>query len=145
MKHKRLNLGQDAFVLVFGTGDEAVAGLLEFAGNGMFESAFFYGIGAFERVTLAFFDLAKKEYEHIPIEEQVEVMSLIGNISQYNGEAKIHAHAVVGKRDGSALGGHLLEGIVRPTLEVFLFTSETALMRSLDTATNLPLLDPEAG
>jgi predicted DNA-binding protein with PD1-like motif len=104
-------------------------------------AAFFFGIGAFEHVTLAFFDLVKKEYEHIPIDEQVEVTSLIGNISMYNGEPKIHAHAVVGKRDGTAHGGHLIEAVVRPTLEVHVSVSDTELRRRLDAETNLPLLD----
>jgi predicted DNA-binding protein with PD1-like motif len=98
-------------------------------------------LGAFEQVTLAFFDLAKKEYEHTPIIEQVEVMSIIGNISTYLGEPKIHAHAVVGKRDGTAHGGHLIEAVVRPTLEVFVTVSSGELRRSLDVVTNLPLLD----
>ena len=129
------------FALVFETGDEAIAGLLDFARGNDIRSAFFFGVGAFERVTLAYFDLGTKEYEHIPVGEQVEVVSLAGNISTYDGEPKIHAHAVIGKRDGSVMGGHLIEGIVRPTLEVFVSASDTPLTRTRDEATNLPLLD----
>jgi predicted DNA-binding protein with PD1-like motif len=115
--------------------------LTNFARENSLTGAFFFGLGAFEQVTIAFFNLAKKEYEHIPINEQVEVMSIIGNISLYRGEPKIHAHAVVGKRDGTAHGGHLIEAVVRPTLEVFVTVSSTELRRSLDQATNLPLID----
>jgi uncharacterized protein len=135
--------GGNAFVLVLDTGDAVVETLTQFARGNSVTAAFFFGIGAFEDVTIAFFNLAKKEYEHIPINEQVEVTSLIGNMSIYNGEPKIHAHVVVGKRDGSAHSGHLIEGIVRPTLEVYLRTSAGELRRRLDPVTDLPLLDIE--
>ena len=140
MKARQI-ISERSFVLVFETGDEAVKGLLEFARENEVKTAFFFGIGAFGRVTLAYFDLEKKNYEHIPIDEQVEVMSLAGNISRLEGDPKVHAHVVVGNRDGAAHGGHLIEGVVRPTLEIFMSVSETPLRRKLDAATNLPLLD----
>lgn len=140
MKSKQLNSGV-TFILVFETGDKVIENLTNFARQKSVAGAFFFGLGAFEHATLAFFDLAKKEYEYIPIEEQVEVMSMIGNISMYRDEPKIHAHAVIGKRDGTAHGGHLIEGLVRPTLEIFVTTSGEELRRSLDETTNLPLLD----
>ncbi len=140
MKTKKLT-SDEPFVLVFETGDEVVENLREFARQNSVTGAFFFGVGAFERATLAFFDLTKKEYEQTPIEDQVEVMSIIGNISMYRGDPKIHAHAVVGKRDGSAHGGHVIEAVVRPTLEVFVIVSNLELRRSLDETTNLPLLD----
>jgi predicted DNA-binding protein with PD1-like motif len=140
MKTKHLS-SDKSFVLVFETGDKVIENLIEFARDNSVAGAFFFGLGAFERATLAFFDLAKKEYEHIPIDEQVEVMSITGNISMYRGEPKIHAHAVIGKRDGAAHGGHLIEGIVRPTLEVFVTTAGDGMRRTLDMVTDLPLLD----
>jgi predicted DNA-binding protein with PD1-like motif len=56
------------------------------------------------------------------------------------GAPKLHAHAVVAKSDGSAHGGHLLQGIVRPTLEVVLSESPAWLHREVDEATGLPLI-----
>jgi predicted DNA-binding protein with PD1-like motif len=140
MRSQKLTSGEP-FVLVFDTGDTVIETLTRFARENSVTAAFFFGIGAFEQVTLAFFDLAKKEYEHISLNEQVEVTSLLGNISMFNGEPKIHAHAVIGKRDGSAHSGHLIDGIVRPTLEVFITVSKGELRRSLDPITNLPLMD----
>jgi len=140
MRSQKLTSGEP-FVLVFDTGDTVIETLTRFARENSVTAAFFFGIGAFEQVTLAFFDLAKKEYEHISLNEQVEVTSLLGNISMFNGEPKIHAHAVIGKRDGSAHSGHLIDGIVRPTLEVFGTVSKGELRRSLDPITNLPLMD----
>jgi predicted DNA-binding protein with PD1-like motif len=57
-----------------------------------------------------------------------------------DGEPKIHAHVVVGRRDGTALGGHLLDARVRPTLEVVLVETPATLRRTIDKTTGLPLL-----
>jgi predicted DNA-binding protein with PD1-like motif len=146
MKSKLLNnsLNERAFTLVFDTGDDILQVLLRFANEQKISSAHFTAIGACQRATIGFFDLEKKEYEKIQIDEQVEVMSLIGNIAIYEREPKIHSHLVLGKRDGTAHGGHLLEAIVRPTLEMFLTESAQILTRRLDNITGLPLIDLDA-
>ena len=66
---------------MFDTGEEVVTGLLQFAKNHKLTGAHLTAIGAFERVTLGFFDVTKKAYKRIAIQEQVEVMSLVGNIA----------------------------------------------------------------
>ena len=141
MKSKLLqNENQRTFVIVFETGDEVINGLLEFAKQNQINSGFFTGLGAFERVTVAFYDLEKKEYQHIPINEQTEVMSLVGNIVLYEGEPKLHAHVVVGKRDGTAHGGHLISARVRPTLEIWLTASPQIIERKMNEEVGLPLI-----
>jgi predicted DNA-binding protein with PD1-like motif len=143
MKHKLINSsdGVRHFLLVFDTGDEIAAGLEKFAGEQQLLHARFHALGAFERVTVAFFNLATKQYEKTEIKEQVEVMSLIGNITIFDGKPKLHAHVVVGKRDITAHGGHLVEGYVRPTLEVSLTAFDKVVVRKTDPATGLPLID----
>jgi len=136
--------GGRKFVLVFETGDEVAAGLLKFARENKIKTAFFVGVGACQKVTLGFFDPEKKEYEKRSVNEQVEVMSLIGNIAMYENEPKIHAHIVIGKRDSTAHGGHLIEAVVRPTLEIFVTVSPVKLIRTLNAETNLPLIDLDA-
>ena len=101
----------------------------------------FTAIGAFSDCTLGFFERDRKDYKRIPIKGQVEVVSLTGNIVvTENGEHKLHAHIVVGKDDGTAHAGHLLEGYVWPTLEVVLIESPENLRRRLDQETGLPLI-----
>ena len=142
MKSKLLSGGDEkTFVLVFDTGDEVVSGLLDFAKEHKL-AASLTAIGAFERVTLGFFEWEQKDYKKIHIDEQVEVMSLIGNITlEEGGEPKVHAHVVVGRRDGTAHGGHLLEAHVRPTLEVILVESPARLRRKMNAEVGLPLID----
>jgi hypothetical protein len=53
----------------------------------------------------------------------------------------LHLHAVLGKADGSVVGGHLIEGYVRPTLEVILIQPPNYLRKRKDHETGLALID----
>jgi predicted DNA-binding protein with PD1-like motif len=107
------------------------------------DAASFSGIGAFRTATLGYFDVDAREYVPIELDEQVEVLSLQGNIAMADDEPTVHAHVVVAKRDGTAHGGHLLTAYVRPTLELIFVESVAAMRRTLDPASGLPLLDPQ--
>ena len=136
--------GQQTFALVFQTGDEVMQGLLAFAKQHDLAASHFSGIGAFSDVTLGYFDWERKDYIRIPVAEQVEVLSLAGDVTLGEDGPKVHAHVVVGKFDGTAHGGHLLEAHVRPTLEVTLIEAPAHLRRTLDPASGLPLIDLDA-
>jgi predicted DNA-binding protein with PD1-like motif len=142
MRAKLIHEGPErTWALVFATGDEVVSSLTQFAALHQLSAARFTAIGAFSQATLGYFDWQKKEYEQIPVREQVEVVSLIGDVAQDGGQPKIHAHVVVAKRDGSAHGGHLLEARVRPTLEVMLVESPARLARVFDPESGLALIE----
>jgi predicted DNA-binding protein with PD1-like motif len=145
MMTKRIDRdGERAFAVVFETGDSELDGLLDFARAQRITGASFTAIGAFQKATLGFFDPERKEYLEIPVEEQVEVLALTGNIGLHDEEPKVHAHVVLGTRDGAARGGHLLAATVRPTLEVIVEESRHTLRRRIDDATGLPLIDLDA-
>ncbi|HYX27328.1 MAG TPA: PPC domain-containing DNA-binding protein [Pyrinomonadaceae bacterium] len=131
---------EKTFIIVFDKGDEFTATLLEFAEEQNLRGSHFTGLGAFSDVTFGFFDRQRRDYERTELDEQVEVMSLIGNIASTDNGPKIHAHVVVGKRDGTAHGGHLLEAHVWPTLELILIESSIELRRTTDNETGLPLI-----
>jgi predicted DNA-binding protein with PD1-like motif len=134
--------GRRTFVVVFDTGDEVTSGLLAFARQRAMAGAYFTAIGAFRDVTVGYWRWETKDYDRIPVREQVEVLSLTGNVALTpDGAPKVHAHVVVGKADGTAHGGHLLEGHVRPTLEVVLVESPRHLRRTHHAETGLALLD----
>ncbi len=141
MKAKLINeLGEKTYAIVFDKGDEVGEGLLSFARENKIQASHFTAIGALSDVTLGYFNWTKKAFDKISIREQVEVLSLVGNIVFDNGDPKLHAHAVVGKSDGTAHGGHLVEGHVRPILEVILVVSPSHLHRKLDKETGLALI-----
>ncbi len=133
--------GTKTFVLVLNAGDEVTKELLAFSRSRGIAAASFTGIGAFQRVTLGYFEPQQRDYLRIPITEQVEVLSLLGNLAIGDDGPKLHAHVVVGKRDGTAHGGHLLDAHVRPTLEVVLVETPAHLRRRSDPATGLALID----
>jgi uncharacterized protein len=144
MKSKVLHAnGTRTIALVFEAGEEPIQGLLDFAKRERLTSGHFTAIGAFEDVTLGYFDWSEKDYVRIAIREQVEVLSLVGDIALEGGVPKVHAHVVVGKRDGTAHGGHLLEARVRPTLEVILTQPPGHLRRRFDPSSKLALIELE--
>jgi predicted DNA-binding protein with PD1-like motif len=142
MRSKVLNEAPERTIaLVFETGDDVLPGLVGFAREHNLAAAHFSAIGAFQRATLGYFDWQTKSYLKIPIDEQVEVVSLIGDIALKDGKPQVHAHVVVGRRDGHAYGGHLLAATVRPTLEVIVVQSPSYLARRFDAASGLALID----
>ena len=142
MKHKLINNGSErSFALVLDSGDEALGEQTRFARENRLDAARITGIGALSSAVLGYFNFERKEYEHIPIDEQVEVVSLVGDIARGpDGAANLHVHVVVAKRDGSAWGGHLIEARVRPTLEVTVVESPSYLQRCTDEASGLALI-----
>jgi len=134
--------GERTIILVFETGDWVMEGLLNFARTHALTAGHFMAIGAFQDVTLGYFDWEKKDYRRIELKEQVEVLSLVGDIALEDDAPKIHAHVVVGKADGTAHGGHLIEARVRPTLEVILVQPPGYLRRRFDKDSGLALIRP---
>ncbi len=145
MRTRLINEGPErTFALILDSGDEVVSALEDFAAHQQLEASRLTAIGAFMRCTLGYFDWEKKDYLRIPVDEQVEVLSLVGDITLDEGKPKLHAHVVVGRRDGSTRGGHLLEAHVRPTLEVLLTDSPAHLARAFDPESGLALIRPGA-
>jgi len=128
------------YILVLHTGDDALKAISEFAVRNRIEGASFTAIGAFQNATIAFWNWDTKEYEHIEVGEQVEVLALNGSIARAGDDPKLHAHVILGRRDASTVGGHLVRGTVRPTLEVFVTDLGMRLARARDVSTGLWLL-----
>jgi predicted DNA-binding protein with PD1-like motif len=144
MRWKLLDLGPPATrAVVLDTDDEAIAVLGKFVKEHDIATASVSAIGAFERAVVGYFEWSTKQYKRIPVDEQVEVVSLIGDVALSDGVPALHMHAVLGRSDGSTLGGHLLEGLVRPTLEITLIEPPAFLRKRKDPETGLALIDLE--
>jgi predicted DNA-binding protein with PD1-like motif len=133
---------EKVYSVIFRKGDEALSGLTDFAIQNKIEDAHFTAIGAVSSATLAWLDLSKKMYHPISVPEQVEVLSVIGDIATFNGKPIVHMHAVLGRHDGSTIGGHVFELNVNPTLEVFVTANTTPLRKRADDASGMKLIDP---
>ena len=136
--------GQRTYAVILATGDEVMASLKEFARREKITAAQISAIGALSDATLAYFDWDKKEYMKIPVREQVEVASLLGDIAEADGKPALHLHIVIGKRDGQAMAGHLSEAHVRPTLEVIVTESPAHLRKRHDPESGLALIRTDA-
>lgn len=135
--------GKRVFAVVLDAGDEAFACISRFANDHAISAASITAIGAFQAATVGFFDIETKTYLDIPVDEQSEVLSLIGDIAEGDdGRASLHLHAVLGLRDGSTKGGHLLKATVRPTLEVIVTEMPGHLRRRKVEALGIALLKP---
>jgi predicted DNA-binding protein with PD1-like motif len=135
------NDGLRTFAVVLETGDEPMACLARFAGDNAVNGAHLSAIGAFRRAVLQYFDWESKAYQDLPVEEQVEVASMNGDIGLDDmGAPALHVHLVLGRRDGSAIAGHLKSAEVRPTLEIMVTETPSHLTRRKDAATGLALI-----
>src|SRR5262245_14384276 len=137
--------GSQVHVVILDSGEEAFGTLTKFASDSNISAASLTAIGAFERATVGWFDLAAKNYRKIEVNEQCEVLSAIGDVAVGDdGKASLHIHVVLGLSDGSTRGGHFLSGIVRPTLEVVLTESPVTLRRKKRPDLGIALVDPGA-
>ena len=138
MRHVRQG---DTYVIRFEDEELFPDRFLEFLARERISSGNFTGIGALRWTRIAFFDTAAKEYQDIDLDEQLEVLALIGNVAMHEGEPLVHAHITLGRRDGTTLGGHVRQCIVRPTLELSLQVLPVAVQRAIDPKYGLPGLD----
>jgi predicted DNA-binding protein with PD1-like motif len=107
-----------AYAIVLDTGDKVMEELSSFTREHAVEAASITAIEAFRHASLGYFEWQTKQYKRIAVDEQVEVLSLLGDVAVAEEEPSLHLHAVLGRADGSVVSGHLLEAHVRPTLEI---------------------------
>jgi len=132
-------------IVVLDSGEEAFSALTRFANEAGITAASLTAIGAFEKATVGWFDFVAKRYRKIQVNEQCEVLSAIGDVATGDdGKASLHVHIVLGLSDGSTRGGHLLEGTVRPTLEVVLTETPSTLRRKKRADLGIALIDMDA-
>jgi predicted DNA-binding protein with PD1-like motif len=129
------------YVVVCDPGDEAVAMLGQFARAERLEAAQITAVGGFERATVGWFDRAARQFRRIPVDENCEVLSLIGDVAEGQDGPSLNVHVVLGLSDGTTRGGHLLEGWVFPTLEVVVTESAAALRRVMRADLGVALID----
>jgi predicted DNA-binding protein with PD1-like motif len=131
-------------VVVCDKGEEAVAAVGAALREQHVLAARVTAVGGFAEAEVGWFDRDVSDYHRIPVAEQVEVLSLLGDVADRNGEPALHTHAVLGRSDGSTVGGHLLRGQVWPTLEVFISEVSPDLAKRVDPQTGLALISQTA-
>ena len=99
-------------------------------------------IGALKKFTIGYFHIDKKEYAIKTFDQDVELISCIGNISYKDNLPIIHLHASVSMNDYGIIGGHLIQpSIVSITAEVYIYEINQIINRKNDPQFELSLLD----
>lgn len=133
------------YTLNFNKEDEVIAVLAAFLQKENIQAAHITGLGAASRLTLAYYNLATKEYEKKMFEEDVEILSLTGNVGvKSGGQLVVHLHGTFGRRDFSVFGGHVFEMVISGAGELHIHTLEGAINRAYDEETGLTLMCPAA-
>ena len=132
-------------VVVCDKGEEAVAAVGAALREQQMRAARVTAVGGFAEAEVGWFDRERNDYRRIPVAEQVEVLSLLGDVAEREGEPVLHVHAVLGRFDGSTVGGHLLRGRVWPTLEVIVSEVAPELAKRVDPETGLALISGSDG
>lgn len=98
------------------------------------------GVGGVNRLDLAYYNSAKKKYEEHIYEEFLEVAGLAGNLTLKDGKPFLHLHGTFGRRDMSALAGHVVSATVFPLLEVVVMPTSNRALRRFDDETGLNVI-----
>jgi predicted DNA-binding protein with PD1-like motif len=133
--------GSRPWILVFGKGDEVMSGLADWAKREDIKAGHLTAVGALSSVLFGWFDKDLRAYKDIPVDQQVECISFLGDIGFAEGKPALHVHGSVGRPGGSLVGGHVLRAVAWPTLEVFVTVFERPLTKHKDQETDLQLFD----
>ncbi len=99
-------------------------------------------IGALKKFTIGFFEIDTKKYKLETFNENVELITCIGNIAYKEDQPIIHLHVSLGRKDFTLIGGHLSKpSIVSVTGEVSIFETDEKLNRANDPQFDLSLLN----
>ena len=135
---------KDNYILRLEKGEEIISTLTQFCKEENITTGFFSGIGAILSAELAFYNLFKKEYELKELSETHEIASLTGNIALVENSPFVHIHCVLSNNKFECFGGHLKNGVVGATCELYLAKETTTIERKFDEKIGLKLLDCKA-
>ena len=77
-------------------------------------------IGATTHAVVAYYDQNAQIYNPLEFTGGMEILSLTGNVSVRDGSPFVHAHIVLGDKEGKLFGGHVMKGTIVYALEVFI-------------------------
>lgn len=138
MKYKRF--GED-IVARLEVGEEVIASLSDIAEREGVTFAEVSGIGAADEFDVSVYDVKAKVYFDNTFREPLEITSLLGTVSEKDGEPYIHIHATAGRADGAVIGGHLKRAVISATCELVLHTVYGRVPRFYDERTGLNLME----
>ena len=135
----------DRYQLRFESGEVLAEKILPWLGARQIGYATMTGLGAVSSAAVSYWNADTQEYEQHQLDEQLEVVSLIGNATIKEGAPFTHIHVTLGRRDLSIVGGHLNDLTVHPNLEIWVRPEDVAVQRAIDDACGLYVMDLPQG
>lgn len=129
------------FLIRLDQGEELYESLDIFAAEHQIQSGTITGIGMVRFVELGYFDTELANYDRSNYEENMEVLSFSGTITEYDDKPFFHIHGIFGRKDFSTVGGYVMKAVADMTVEIFVSDFETRVTRALDENTGLKLLN----
>jgi predicted DNA-binding protein with PD1-like motif len=124
-------------------GEDILETIVKYCKEVELKSGAIYGLGAVEKASLGFFDLASKTYLTNDYDFNAEILNCTGNIAKNKetDEYIAHIHMTISDSEGKTFGGHLLPGNpISVTGEFTIFEIDIALKREIDDEFKLLLL-----
>ncbi len=132
---------KSAIVVHLEEGDEVVESLRNFARDKGLDAAYISGIGTTSKVELGFFDKEVKRYQLVEFEEDMEMVTVTGNISRFGDDYVVHLHGIFGDDEFTTYGGHVMSAEILATGEFFVFPLDARIERSPNEKFELNLFD----
>jgi len=129
------------FLIRLKKNEEIVTELTNFCEEQNVQAGFIHGLGAVQSAEIGFYHLNKQEYEFKNIDEDLEIVSLHGNVSLVGGKPFFHLHGVFSDEKLKCYGGHLKSAIIGGTGEFRLEVFEEPISRVHNDEVGLKLLD----
>jgi hypothetical protein len=139
MKYQKI--GSKKYLIRLERGEEIIGSILEFSKKMTIPFSFLSGIGAISQMTIAFYNLKDKKYIDRNCNEPFEIVSLSGNLSNFNNQPIAHLHIVAANQNFQVIGGHLKSATVAATLEIIIETCDKIINRFPDQKTGLNLIE----
>lgn len=131
----------DTYVVRLQKGEEVLACLRELCEKESISLGTVSAIGAVNHVVVGVYRVDEQKYVANTFDGVMELTSLMGNITEKDGEPYLHLHATFGDLTGKVIGGHLNEAVVSATCELFVRKVEGHVGRRLDPETGLNIFD----
>ena len=131
----------NTYVVRLDVGDEIMLSLADLCRKEKIKAASVQGIGATDNVTVGYYSTAEKRYFNKTFNQQFEIISLNGNISEKDGEPYLHLHIALSDENYLFYGGHLNNAVISITAEIFVTKLDGSINRRVNTKTNLNIFD----
>lgn len=137
MKFKKI---KNTYIISIERGEEIIGSLLSFCEKNRIKLGYFSGIGAVNRAELAHYSVETREYSSKIINEPLEILNLIGNVTTIEEKCYIHAHITLSDEKMNAFGGHLKDAVVSAACEIFLVVISSKAEREYDKEIGLNMI-----